>query len=123
MPPKDKTVRAVIAENPWIDKFEDDQCLYETIIAALQAKGFAKKANASNSSLEPGDDALKQIRKGVVTGSAAWEKARVALRRFSEANGAASDWQGRRPGHSYAPNKLGRRYGKKRKRRAPARAR
>jgi len=105
MPPKPRLIRKVLAEQAWIDAYQDDDpCLFDTLVSAYVARGHAERAGAAPEALADGDDALAQIRLGRATGTEAWDKARVGLRRYSEAFGATA-----RPRQGHA---LRKRYGR-----------
>jgi hypothetical protein len=80
--------------------------LFDQLVTAYVARGHAEKAGANAAALADGDDALEQIKSGrVVPGPDSWVKAQVAIRRFSEAFGAAT-----------RGGALGKKYGRTRRR-------
>ena len=111
MPSRQRHIRKVLAEQEWIDQYEsDDPCLYDQLVTAYVARGHAERAGAAAKALVDGDDALDRIKNGPASGVDAWAKAQTAIRRFSEAYGAATG------GVSKFGRALGRRYGKSRRR-------
>ena len=111
MPSRQRHIRKVLAEQEWIDQYEsNDPCLYDQLVTAYVARGHAERAGVTNKALADGDDALDRIKNGPASGVDAWAKAQTAIRRFSEAYGAATG----------SKNRFGRalkkRYGKSRKR-------
>jgi len=113
MPSRQRHIRKVLAEQEWIDQYEsDDPCLYDQLVTAYVARGHAERAGVTSKTLADGDDALDRIKNGSASGVDAWAKAQTAIRRFSEAYGAATG------GKNKFGRVLKRRYGKSRKRKA-----
>jgi hypothetical protein len=91
VPPKAKSILRVLSEQQWIEAFQTaDPCLFDELVAAYVARGHAALAGAPASAIARGDDALERIKSGRAQGTDAWTKATVAIRRFSEAYGAAT---------------------------------
>jgi hypothetical protein len=90
MPSKLRSIQRVLDEQAWINEHQDDPCLYDELVAAYVSRRHAEGANAPAKALARGDDALDQIKSGRAKGPNAWTKATVAIRRFSEAFGAAT---------------------------------